>query len=70
MHFGGNDAFITSDQVASVQAWAKGRANVDVFVYDAGHAFDNSFAGMFSDPDAAAVAWKNTTAFLAEHLPV
>jgi carboxymethylenebutenolidase len=36
---------------------------------DAGHAFDNHEAPMFSRPEAAARAWALTSEFLARHLP-
>jgi carboxymethylenebutenolidase len=37
---------------------------------DAGHAFDNHEAPMFSQPEPAARAWEIATEFLARTLPV
>jgi carboxymethylenebutenolidase len=70
LHFGGNDPFISTEQIDKVAAWAEGRPNVECHRYASGHAFDNHFSDMFSDPKAAAAAWANTTRFLGTHLPV
>lgn len=69
LHFGGNDEYIPTEAIEAVQAWAADRPNVEVHVFDSGHAFDNNFSG-FSDPPAAAAAWELTTQFLAKHLPL
>jgi carboxymethylenebutenolidase len=44
------------------------RPDVEVGLYDAGHAFNNDAAPMFHDPAAAAQAWERTVAFLDRHL--
>ncbi len=67
-HFGANDPYIPRDEIGAVRTWAAGRANVEFHEYAAGHAFDNSFSAMFTDPPAAAAAWVHTVRFLAEHL--
>lgn len=69
LHFGAQDAYIPDAQVDEVRAALTGQHRFDVRVWDAGHAFDNDDAPMFHQPEAAAAAWKVTTAFLAEHLP-
>ena len=70
LHFGAHDPYIPSEKVDAVRAWAEPRANVELHTYDSGHAFDNHTSPLFSDPPAAAAAWRNTTAFLAAHFPV
>jgi len=67
-HFGGSDPYIPREQMTAVRQWAAGRADVEYHEYAAGHAFDNNFSAMFSDPPAAAAAWTHTTRFLATHL--
>jgi carboxymethylenebutenolidase len=70
LHFGGADPYIPREDVDAVAALAAGRDDFECHVHDgAGHAFDNSFAPMFSDPPAAARAWELTSAFLARTLP-
>lgn len=70
LHFGSNDPFIPVEQIEKVKAWAADKPNVECHLYSSGHAFDNKFSDMFSDPTAAEAAWANTTRFLAAHLPV
>ena len=70
LHFGSNDPYIPMARIEQVQAWAASQPGVDCQLYPSGHAFDNHFSAMFSDPGAAAAAWANTTGFLATHLPV
>ncbi len=49
---------------------AAAHESIECHVHEgAGHAFDNSFAPMFSNPPAAARAWELTSAFLARELP-
>ena len=70
LHFGGADPYIPREDVDAVAALAAGRDGFECHVHEgAGHAFDNSFAPMFSDPPAAAAAWELTRAFLARTLP-
>ncbi|MEA2191739.1 MAG: carboxymethylenebutenolidase [Solirubrobacteraceae bacterium] len=70
MHWGGADRFIAREQVDAVVAMADGHALIECHVHEgAGHAFDNSFSPMFSEPVAAARAWELTSAFLARTLP-
>jgi carboxymethylenebutenolidase len=70
LHFGANDPFIPGEAIERVRAWAADRPNVELRTYESGHAFDNSHSEMFSDPDAAAAAWANTTDFLTAHYPI
>lgn len=67
-HFGGNDDFIPHDAITAVRTWAAARPNCEFHEYAAGHAFDNNFSAVFSDPTAAAAAWPHTARFLAQHL--
>lgn len=67
--FGGNDPYLPRADVDAVVAAAADRPNVEVNVYDAGHAFDNHEAPRFYEADTAAAAWARTVAFLGEHLP-
>jgi carboxymethylenebutenolidase len=47
-----------------------GHPGAEIHVQEqAGHAFHNHAAPMFHNPEAAAVAWKLTTEFLARTLP-
>jgi carboxymethylenebutenolidase len=69
-HFGGSDAYIPRDQVASVEEAVAGKPDAEIHVEeDAGHAFHNRKAPMFHVPDAAARAWQRTEEFLQRHLP-
>ncbi len=69
-HFGGTDSYIPRDQVARVEEAAGSRENAEIHVEeDAGHAFHNSKAPMFHQPEPAARAWRRTEDFLARHLP-
>jgi carboxymethylenebutenolidase len=70
LQFGGSDPYIPRDKVAAVEAAAAGQANVQIDVEeDAGHAFHNRMAPMFSQPEPAARAWQRTIEFLRRHLP-
>ncbi len=70
LHFGGDDPYIPREQVDAVAALAAEHEDFECHIQeDAGHAFDNGFAPQFSNPRAAAAAWKLTTAFLARTLP-
>ncbi|MEA2181675.1 MAG: carboxymethylenebutenolidase [Solirubrobacteraceae bacterium] len=71
LQFGGADPFIPREQVDRVAAMAAGREEIECHVHEgAGHAFDNHFAPMFHDPEAAAHAWELTRGFLARALPL
>lgn len=68
--FGGSDPYISRERVALVEKAAQGRPNVRVHVEEeAGHAFHNSEAPMFHQPEPAGRAWRAALAFLDEHLP-
>lgn len=70
-HFGGQDPFIPLEQAEQVRSAFGGRSDVEVHVQpDAGHAFENSFAPQFSNPQAAARSWPLTMSFLARVLPI
>lgn len=70
LHFGDNDPYLPLEGVREVEAAVAQRPDIEVHVHaGAGHAFDNHEAAMFHQPEAAAVAWAQTTAFLHRHLP-
>jgi len=71
LHFGGQDPYIPREAAERVCEAAAARAGWECHIQpDAGHAFDNHDAPMFSRPEAAARAWSLTRAFLAQNLPV
>ena len=64
-HFGGSDPYLSRAEIDAITAAFAGRPGTEVVVQEhAGHAFENSFAPMFSDPEAAAASWPVTLAFL------
>jgi carboxymethylenebutenolidase len=68
-HFGAEDPYIPAAEVEAVSACFAERPDADVHVQaGAGHAFENSFAPMFSVPEAAAASWPLTVAFLRRTL--
>lgn len=70
-HYGGRDPYITRAEIERVRTFASRRQGMEVYVQeDAGHAFDNHMAPMFSQPEAAARAWELTAEFLRRTLPV
>jgi carboxymethylenebutenolidase len=70
VHFGGDDPYISRDQVDAARAALADRPGVTFVIHGgAGHAFDNSLAPAFHQPEAAEVAWRQTADFLARALP-
>lgn len=68
-HFGGSDPYIPHEEIDAISAAFAGRPGTEVVVQEqAGHAFENSFAPMFSNPEAAAASWPVTLAFLERNL--
>ncbi|WP_037066343.1 dienelactone hydrolase family protein [Pseudonocardia acaciae] len=67
-HYGDQDPYIPSDQVAAVEAGFAGRPDVVVHHYDAGHAFSNWDAPSMYNESAAERAWQRTLDFFAKHL--
>jgi carboxymethylenebutenolidase len=68
--FGGEDPYIPRDQAELVAGAAEARAGWEVRIHDdAGHAFDNWDAPMFSRPEPAKRAWAQTTDSLSRTLP-
>jgi carboxymethylenebutenolidase len=69
-HFGGSDPFIPREDVAVVETAVRHIHDIELHVQEhAGHAFDNDKAPAFHDAEAAAEAWRITSAFLERHLP-
>ncbi len=64
-HFGARDAGIPSSVPAAIR---ERHAGVEVFVYDANHAFNNDDAAEFYDPVAAGEAHERTLSLFADHL--
>ena len=69
-HFGLADDYIPAATVSEVEAAVTaGNADVDFFTYEgANHAFDN-WNFVLHNPDASALAWERTVAFLHRELP-
>ena len=68
-HFGGQDPYIPAEQVERIEEAFAGRDDVTFRVEpEAGHAFENLLAPMFSNPEAAGRSYAATKAFLAEKL--
>jgi carboxymethylenebutenolidase len=68
-HFGAQDNYIPLEAAQRVCQYAATRADWMCEIQsDAGHAFDNHEAPMFSRPEAAARAWTLTSEFLKRHL--
>jgi carboxymethylenebutenolidase len=64
-HFGGADPYIPHEEIDAIIAAFAGRPGTEVVVQEhAGHAFENSFAPRFSNPEAAAASWPVTLDFL------
>lgn len=69
-HFGGEDPYIPREHAERVKAIADERPGWEAHIHDdAGHAFDNWDAPMFTRPRAARRAWGQTAAFLQRTLP-
>jgi carboxymethylenebutenolidase len=67
-HFGEHDQVVPPKQVEAFRSRLDGRAvDVQVYMYDAGHAFANP-SGESYDAEAADAAWSRTTEFLRTHL--
>lgn len=64
LHFGKSDPSISRAAVLSVRA---AHPSVEVYEYDAGHAFNRDDDKTY-DAASAEVAWRRTTAFLRQHL--
>jgi len=67
LQFGSTDVFIPPESIERLQVAAGAKPNIEVEVYDAGHAFDNPYAEWHA-PEVAARAWDRTAGFLAAHL--
>ena len=68
-HFGDADPFIPTEQAEAVRGAFASRADAEVIIHhEAGHAFENSFAPMFSNPVATQASWAQTIAFLQRTL--
>ncbi len=68
--FGDADEYITAEQRAAVADAFEGRPHTEFHLHHGpNHAFDNHNAEIFHHPEAAAAAWKETTAFLEREFP-
>jgi carboxymethylenebutenolidase len=68
-HYGGNDPFISSEQIDKVAAAFSSRDDVTIRIEpEAGHAFENLLAPQFADPGAASRSWPATTEWLRLHV--
>ena len=70
-HFGEHDQFISPDRAREVMEKVRAQAGVpvQVYVYDAGHAFfnDQNHLGTYNE-ELARLAWSRTVDFLRAHL--
>ncbi|RFS83578.1 dienelactone hydrolase family protein [Actinomadura spongiicola] len=66
-HFGGNDPYISREDVAKVERAMRDGMEIHV-QEDGGHAFHNRKAPMFYQPESAERAWRLTERFLARTL--
>jgi carboxymethylenebutenolidase len=67
-HFGKQDQVVSTKQVKAFRSRLEGvTKEVQIYEYDAGHAFANP-SGESYDPEAASTAWSRTTRFLHTHL--
>ena len=67
-HFGRQDEVVPPEQVGALRSRLEGLdAEVQIYEYDAGHAFANP-SGENYDAEAASTAWSRTTEFLRKHL--
>jgi carboxymethylenebutenolidase len=65
LHFGEHDASIPPEAIARIrEAYPQG----EIYLYPAGHGFNNDSRPQHYDAAAAASAAQRTRAFLAEHL--
>jgi len=68
-HFARNDDWAKASVAEEIQRQVRaGGGEMDLFVYDAGHAFMRSSDPEVYHPDSAKIAWERATAFLAKHL--
>jgi carboxymethylenebutenolidase len=67
-HYGAEDPFIPTEDIAAVEDAVSGRPGVEFYRYDAGHAFSNWDAPSMYNKAAADVAWARTLDFFARHL--
>lgn len=68
-HFGAEDAFIPVAHAEQIIAAFRERPDVEAHIHaGAGHAFENSFAPAFSNPEAASRSWPLTLHFLRRQL--
>lgn len=68
-HFGLADSFIPLPMIRQIEAAVTAHGARFETYPGADHAFDNPLPG-YHHPAASAAAWRTTTTFLAEHLPV
>lgn len=67
-HYGDNDPFIPKENIDEVEQTFAGKANVEFYRYDAGHAFSNADAPSMYNAEAAALAWDRTLEFFGRTL--
>lgn len=68
-HFGDSDPYLPMADVDRIKAATADHHEITVHVHEGGgHAFDNSFAPHFSQPDIASTVWTETLAFLYLHI--
>jgi carboxymethylenebutenolidase len=67
-HYGANDPFISTENIAAVEQAVTGLPDTQFHRYEAGHAFSNWDAPSMYNQDAADLAWSRTLEFFSDHL--
>jgi carboxymethylenebutenolidase len=68
-HFAKNDDWAKASIAEEIQGQVRaGGGQMDLFVYDAGHAFMRSTDPEVHHPESARLAWERAIAFLTKHL--
>jgi carboxymethylenebutenolidase len=68
-HFASKDGWAKADKAEALAEAMKARGQtIDLYVYDADHAFANDVRKEVYAPEAAALAWSRTTEFFHRHL--
>jgi carboxymethylenebutenolidase len=69
LHFGDQDPYIPAEGLDALRSAIADNHHVELHIHrGGGHAFDNSSAPHFSQPDIAREAWSETASFLFMHL--
>lgn len=67
-HYGTRDKYISAEKIAEIEQAMAGKPGVEIYRYDAGHAFSNWDTPSLYDEKAATQAWPRTVEFLSRNL--